>query len=289
MSGSNSALPPAFRRLLLVLGIVLGYLLLLWLARNVPLSFRGGPQGASGSPLGVELAAPPPPPAEKRVTVPSRLAPAASLSASATVSAPVSAAATADGASSSPGPASPAQVYGAVTAAHRFVYLIDVSGSMLMEGPNGRSRFDRAVEEIRRALEALPPEAAFDVIFFADRPLLLSPSFILADAEAKQRAYAFLGNLPDLGGGTNLEEGLAAALRLGPEVIFLLTDGGANEPDWKLLRAVRQMEDAAPAPARLYAFGLANPMDPDDARLLQKLCRQSGGSYQSVDPATSWR
>jgi hypothetical protein len=298
----------------LILGSFLFYGLLLWLLGGLP--FSAGPSFAlpeGPRPLLVEnLPAPAaaPSPSAPPAAVPaagSTAAPASSSASAAPVprtlplSAAVPAAASASGAASSVAPPPPAQappvppagpssvsVFTVTVPTSRLVYLVDVSGSMFdLLDPQGReSRFQAATDEVRRSIRLLPPDVSFNVVLFADHPVAMAPEPVPATPEGKARAEAFLGRIPDLGGGTDFVAGLRAALGMGPDSIFLLTDGGANEPDWQLLRDVGKLEQAAPAPSRLYAFGMVPRLDDEGDRTLLKLCRQSGGTYQSM---ATWR
>jgi hypothetical protein len=236
-------------------------------------------------------------PAEVRYTVPTLAVTAPSPS-----PVPLPAPAPGNGGASSSGAAAPAaagnslpplppgqtSLFDITVPSRRIVYLIDASGSMLdrfdARGADARSRYDAAVQEVRRSIAALPPDAAFDVVLFADRAKALAPEPLAAGPEASRRAEAFLAALPDdIGGGTDLLGGLAAAFRLAPDAVFLLTDGGATEAEWKLLRGFAVLQgETTPAP-RLYAFGLASPMDAGGDRLLFKLCQMTGGSYQGME------
>ena len=283
---------------------------ILWLGRDLPVpAFAARLQSPEPdeTTLLVDTAPLPPPPAPRTAEVPplsasvSASAGAPSLTASPAVPAPGDAAvlpAPASTALASPPPpprppvaAAPRVSLFTVTApSTRLVYLVDVSGSMfdpLDDGdPQGKSRFEAATGEVRRSIEALPADVSFNVILFADRPVALFPQPTPASPEAKRRAADFLDKLPDVGGGTDFLSGFDSALRMAPDSIFLLTDGGANEPEWKLLREIRALEAAAPAPSHLYAFGLTPHLDEDGDRLLEKLCLMSGGSYQ---PMADWK
>src|SRR5207253_7177085 len=75
------------------------------------------------------------------------------------------------------------------------------------------------------------------VAYLTDREL------IAATADNKRKLLNFIANLAAYG-QTEHSRGLLAALRLKPEVIFLLTDGGDPPLDPGQLRLIR--EEAAP-------------------------------------------
>ena len=287
----------------LTVGIALLYIVLLWIGRDVPVAVapseripaRGtlmvetvsAPVPVRLAPRPIEEPAPVPPPAvaapaaggDKR-PAPVAAAPSAPLAAPTIPAAPAAPAAG--------GRPSVFNVAPANTA--RIVYLIDVSGSMLnpldpKDGPQGRTRFDAAADEVRRSIRFLPPETEFDIVLFGDRAVAMAPVPVAATAEAKRAATAFLAHLPDVEGGTNFIAGIGAALKMAPGSIFLLTDGGANEPAWQLLRKISLLQATAPAPSRLYAFGMTPVLEDDGDALLQKLCHMTGGAFQ---PMTEW-
>jgi hypothetical protein len=290
----------------LTVGIALLYILLLWIGRDVPVAVAPAQRIPARGTLIVETTSAP-------VPVPVRLAPRP-VEEEAPVPPPAAAAPAAGGdkdkhpapvaaaAPSAPAPAAPAapaspaaggrpsvfNVAPANTAC--VVYLIDVSGSMLnpldpKDGPQGRTRFDAAADEVRRSIRFLPPETEFDIVLFGDRAVAMAPAPVAASAEAKRAATAFLAHLPDVEGGTNFVAGIGAALKMAPGSIFLLTDGGANEPAWQLLRKISLLQATAPAPSRLYAFGMTPVLEDDGDALLQKLCHMTGGAFQ---PMTEW-
>ena len=288
----------------LVGGALAADALVLWLLRDLPLYRRGDADAPPPpGPAAFLIEAAPParpdpgkaaPPASPRFTVPSQtvaspgapapaLVPAGAAPSPAPAGSPAASAAGAPASAALPGQAS---LFNLTVPSRRVVYLVDASGSMLDRlGPgDARSRYEAAGQEVRRSLAALPPDAAFDVVLFADRTVALAPAALPPTPEARARAEALLGRLPDdLGGGTDLVGGLAAAWKLNPDAVFLLTDGGATEAEWKLVREFAAVQAASPTPTRLYAFGLASPMDDNGDRLLLKLCAMTGGSYQGLE------
>jgi len=299
--------------LIVLMGVLAGGLL--WLGRDLPVpAFAARLQSSEPdeTTLLVDTAPVPPPSAFRPAEVPPLTAPVpapAALAAPSLAAAPAVPAPAPGDAAVLPSPASATlatapppifrppvaaaprvSVFTVTAPSTRLVYLVDVSGSMfdpLDDGdPQGKSRFEAATDEVRRSIEALPADVVFNVILFADRPVALFPQPTPASPDAKRRAADFLGKLPEVGGGTDFLSGFDSALRMAPDSIFLLTDGGANEPEWKLLREIRALEVAAPASSHLYAFGLTPHLDEDGDRLLEKLCLMSGGSYQ---PMADWK
>ncbi|MBX7158600.1 MAG: VWA domain-containing protein [Verrucomicrobiae bacterium] len=119
------------------------------------------------------------------------------------------------------------QLFGITSEGFRFVYLLDVSGSML-EKAGASTRLDYAKQEIKRAITQLPEEAEFNILLFADRVSAFSPQCLPATAFMKKKAFDFLDRDTSLGGVTDIVGGLGMALQQWPDVIFLLTDGASN-------------------------------------------------------------
>jgi len=201
-------------------------------------------------------------------------------------------------ASSSPAPADApatgdgegrAALFDLAVTTKRVVYLLDVSGSMQEPASpqGGRSRFEVSTEEIRRSIRGLPPQVSFNVVLFADGAVSLSPDPLPATPEAKRRAEAFLSKLPDMGGSTRFVAGIHEALRNGGDTLFLTTDGGLNEPEWKVIEKVQDEMASQAVKPRIYTFGMtAGPMEDGTDRLFEKLCMMYGGRYQ---PMREWQ
>ena len=81
---------------------------------------------------------------------------------------------------------------------------------------------------------------------------------------------------PDL--GTNRMDALKLAMKLGPEVIYLLTDVDQelSAPD------LDQIQRANKGRARIHTieFGRGPQLDSGALNFLQKLARQNGGTYR---------
>ncbi|RMG11249.1 MAG: VWA domain-containing protein, partial [Planctomycetota bacterium] len=173
--------------------------------------------------------------------------------------------------------------------AHAAVFLVDASGSM-------RAKWDAARFELRKALEACPPEVRFQVIFFGDAPRPLWPRRALAPATAANVARALAAcEAQSLGPG--VRTGLGPALRLALEhreadCLYLISDG--LEPGLTAEEAARLLrraswERARPLrlhavhvrfggrPVRLVAHG--SPADPEDVRFLRRLAALGDGLY----------
>lgn len=93
-------------------------------------------------------------------------------------------------------------------------FIIDRSGSMQTEwGTTEHNRFEEAVDQMMRFLQAAGPMTRFNVILFSDEPLRSSPHLVRATARNLTRARSsLLERIPE--GGTNLRPAVELAFRL---------------------------------------------------------------------------
>jgi hypothetical protein len=126
-----------------------------------------------------------------------------------------------------------AEFFGTTASGNRFVYLLDVSGSM-NEGTNGRaqpgSRFDRACYELLQSIQQLTEDQWFYVILFSDKTVRMFdsrsplPQMLRATPQNKVRLRRWMASVK-VGGGTDPREALRLGLELSPNAVFLLSDG----------------------------------------------------------------
>ena len=108
--------------------------------------------------------------------------------------------------------------YGIPICAKRIVFVLDTSASM-----RGQP-IDAAKQALLKAIESLPQEVAFDVIFFDAAPSTWQPRLVPATADAKQNARrTVIDRAMRL--GTASSAALNAAFSLEPEAIYFLSDG----------------------------------------------------------------
>lgn len=134
--------------------------------------------------------------------------------------------------------------FGLSPASDRVTFVLDHSGSMAEPwGTTGRSRYEEAIEQLLRFLEAGGPTTRFNVILFDSAPLESSPNLVPAEPEILERVRASLARRPP-GGGTALRAAVELALHLGPDgrpdtaalqadTVVVLCDGETNSgPEW---------------------------------------------------------
>jgi hypothetical protein len=166
--------------------------------------------------------------------------------------------------------------------ATRVVFVIDSSASMA-----DNHAMASAKAALISALQTLVDSQQFQVVFYNSTPSLLrmrnEREVSLAFATEVNKTLArqeIAAVIPDR--GTNHLDALKLALRLGPEVIYLLTD--ADEPQL----SAAQLDDVHRlnrGKTRIHAieFGLGEPLEQAPMNFLQKLAAQSGGTYRYYD------
>jgi hypothetical protein len=106
-----------------------------------------------------------------------------------------------------------------------FVFIIDCSGSMAEYG-----RWRRAVNELKKSIEALAAQQKFLIILYNDGHISMNdpPTMVPATAKNKRDALQWLaGNRPE--GWTYCGDAMLNALLQQPDSIFLLSDGEFND------------------------------------------------------------
>lgn len=172
------------------------------------------------------------------------------------------------------------------------VFVLDHSGSMDAAG-----KWDLAVFELGRALDALPAEVRFDVVLFADVPQAMSPELVPATGENVRKAKGWVATQgrPRQARTTAIVPALEKALRKlrGADCVYLLSDGADSKLDPAIVRRqVARLNAGRSLPARIHAVlvraGGAPPVlddrppradDPADVALMKALARDSGGAF----------
>jgi hypothetical protein len=162
-----------------------------------------------------------------------------------------------------------------------FIYVFDRSESM--SGFQGRP-LAAAKSQLIKSIHSLGPTNQFQIFFYNNRLSAFNPNhpqqpqLIFADDSGKTLAEDFVRKI-QASGGTEHMAALRAALRLGPDVIFFLTDAAdpALSPDE--LREVTRLNKGTVINA--IEFG-AGPF-PGGDNFLMKLARQNDGQHTYVD------
>lgn len=165
--------------------------------------------------------------------------------------------------------------------ATRVVFVIDCSGSMY-----NYNAMQAAKAAVLSSLQTLVETQQFQVIFYNDQPHLLkfggrtSPLAFATEVNKSFARQEIAAVVPD--NGTDHLKALTLALRLGPEVIYLLTD--ADEPQLSAAE-LNQVQRLNQGKTRIHTieFGKGAALDDVRPNFLKKLALQNGGSYRYHD------
>jgi len=206
--------------------------------------------------------------------------------------------------------------YGIETKSDRIIYIIDISGSMLApvdplkqkpvitgkrdsadDGPApGKTRFEVAQNELRRAIGKLRPKSNFTMIFFCHSVMIWKPDLIRATPEAKKEALAAIDALRAAGATYTLGAlreaftiagAIGSAARTGKDgpkadTIFLMSDGAPTDSKFDdaelmdpqiILSAVREWNKDLHVTIHTIAVDL-----PDNF-FLRTLAAENGGQF----------
>jgi len=189
-----------------------------------------------------------------------------------------------------------ADFFGTVAQGDRFVYVVDISGSMSKGVRNTQRegcRFDRAAAELLRSIDQLRDDQYFYVILFASKTRQMFdgesslPQMVPATYENKRRLKTWLeGVTPD--GGTDPREALLLGLRMNPSAVFLLSDGKFNGRSSRgVLKGnpevseVVKKNNSAKSPIHTFAYE-----DKTGRDNMYKLSTQTSGVYRFVPPSS---
>ncbi len=119
------------------------------------------------------------------------------------------------------------------SAARKVVYVVDCSLSMNAPHPPTyyrtgvpATRFQRVQLELVQAVETLPEETEFSIVFFSDRAFAMpGEAMVVASQENKVKVLKWVASSMTMSGGTDPREALSVALKMEPQVIYLLSDG----------------------------------------------------------------
>ena len=159
------------------------------------------------------------------------------------------------------------------------MYVCDATGTML------GLKMELLKQQVAKAIDALPPDAQFNVIFFRsgedddDAPMF--QTLEVASPANKRRALARINDTSVRGAGTNPIPAMRQALSGKPERVVLLTDGEFNR-DAKYPEVRRSV--------RGWNVGKASRIDTillmsDDAQaeaVLREIAKDSGGQFRKV-------
>lgn len=180
-----------------------------------------------------------------------------------------------------------ASFFGLRPTTDRVTFVIDHSGSMAAAlGTRGRTRYEEAIDQMLRFLQASGPESRFNVVLFDSAPSRSSEELVEASPANLERARTSLLDRPP-NGGTHLVPALELALCLGPDghvdlsrfaadTIIVLCDGEITEGSaWVAPLMQRVVPETQ---VRIHCVLIGN----DRGEALQELARHSGGDFVRV-------
>jgi len=171
-------------------------------------------------------------------------------------------------------------IFGLEAEGNRFVYVFDRSASM---GDSAGRPLAAAKRELLRSLDELGPVQQFYLIFYNQRLQVFTPSgmrgrLVFATDDTKKAARRFVDSVR-ADGATRHADAIAAAIRLGPDAIFLLTDGDAVD-DLDEEELGRLMRSIGGTKCMVVQFGGGEQRR---SPRLARLAEASGGRYEVVE------
>lgn len=200
--------------------------------------------------------------------------------------------------------------YNIATYSKSFVFIIDVSGSMLGEILPAKSygfglqqipRIDLAKQELVKLINNLSEDTNFNIIYFAKDSTMWKKKLETASKRGKEEAVGFVEGIMPLERGlasfTNLYAALDMAFELVEEgvkksgkrysaaadTIFLLSDGVPYGPNWLTNRnaiVYSAKERNRHLKMRIHTISLAGDME--TPRFLSRLSSPNGGEMKDV-------
>jgi hypothetical protein len=180
----------------------------------------------------------------------------------------------------SPGEKAQISVFGVQAEGSKFVYVLDHSGSM---GGSGGKALAAAKVELLASIDKLDTIHQFQLVFYNERPRAFNPTgtpgrLAFGTEQNKAEVRRFINSV-ESDGGTDHEEAVMMAIRMHPDVIFLLTD--ADDPKLSTRQLARIERLGAGIIIHTIEFGTGAQRDANN--FLVRLAKQSGGEHAYVD------
>ena len=175
-----------------------------------------------------------------------------------------------------------AKLLGIEAKASKIVYVFDQSGSM---GVPDNKPLDRAKAELLASINGLSDVQQFYIIFYNQRQTLfkIDPTgsrLIFANDQNKKLAKQFVDSIK-AGGATKHADALALALKMHPDVIFLLTDG--DPPDDITKEELARLDRLNGSGTVINVIQISPPPGEGQANLLVTLAKHTGGRHVYMD------
>lgn len=155
-----------------------------------------------------------------------------------------------------------------------------------MEGYGGRPMLE-AKRELIASLQSLQRTSRFQIVFYNERPTVFNsnpatPAELMFGTDLnKEQAQSFVQSIRGRGGTRHLDA-LQVALRMGPDVIFFLTDADQPELTEAELNELDRWNRSA-ATIHTIEFGVG-PQKPG-TNFLEKIAKRNLGQYVYRDVA----
>jgi hypothetical protein len=173
---------------------------------------------------------------------------------------------------------------GVSTGGNRICFLVDSSKSM------NEGRFEAARSEVLRTVDQLSAEKRFFVIFFDVNPAAMclnsaTPERYLAMATPEnKRALRTWAMTIELERGAAPDKVLQHAFDLGPEVIFLLTDGEFPEKTEKLILELNRRESLFDGESKRCILHTIAFHGKEGIDRMTRIAKQNGGTFKYQMP-----
>ncbi len=178
------------------------------------------------------------------------------------------------------------------------VVIWDVTRSMMNVA--GREGYERVRAEVARLVRELNPDTLFSVIVFAGGVERFRDTLVYASKKERDAAVAWIekkntasARSPDGTRGANRSDwALRDAFRMGPEVIYLVTDGepfysaGRPIPPDEIYRMTDRLQRERGIRARLHVIGFGTDKNPATRTFLQGLARRNQGVFREIPSGT---
>jgi hypothetical protein len=151
---------------------------------------------------------------------------------------------------------------------HKLVYVVDRSGSMT-------DSIDHVKLELKRSIDELAEEDEFHVIFYSSGPPVEMPTRRLVPATDanKKLAAEFIDGIVAQG-ETEPSKAIERAFAVGPDLIYLMTDG---EFDRAIIPLVKRLNPAGKVTVHCIGF-----IYETGEAVLKEIAAQNGGQYKFV-------
>jgi len=187
--------------------------------------------------------------------------------------------------------------FGKATQVQAVVFVVDISGSMVMGAKNAKT-YEDLEDEVKRVIRGLDAKTLFGIVAFSGAAHLYKPELVAATNDEKQRAIFWLRKQSPVGWdktedleekkkhqGTRADKGLEAAFKLQPDTIFFVSDGeptGAN-PE-QVLKSVSEWQKGRSKPVVINAVAY---LADSGQKFMKDLATNSVGSFREINPRSA--